>query len=106
MRVTSLDMVVSAVTLLAIAVMVPMPWLLSASRDAEGHGQRLGPLHCAPVATVSEQWPASITALWLASFPAPVKPARECPILVPSAHSAVSQHQEPAAWHPMRYGDE
>ncbi|PHI30079.1 hypothetical protein [Budvicia aquatica] len=84
MRVTSLDMVVSAVTLLAIAVMIPMPWLLSASRDA---GK---PLRCAPVATVSELRPASITALWLASFPAPVKPARDCPILVPSAHQGVS----------------
>ncbi|PHI30878.1 hypothetical protein [Budvicia aquatica] len=105
MKVTCLDMVVSIVTLLAIAVMVPMPWL-SSSRDAEGYGQRLGPLHCAPVATVSELRPASITALWLASFPAPVKPARDCSILVPSAHPAVSQHQEPVLWHQMRYDDE
>ncbi|PHI30177.1 hypothetical protein [Budvicia aquatica] len=90
MRVTSLDIVVSAVTLLAIAVMVPMPWL-SSSRDAEGHGQRLGPLRCAPVSVLSEPPPASITALWLASFPAPVKPARDCPILALSAHPEVSQ---------------
>ncbi|WP_438358092.1 hypothetical protein [Budvicia aquatica] len=43
-----------------------------------------------PVSVLSEPPPASITALWLASFPAPVKPARECPILVPSTHPAVS----------------
>ncbi|WP_029095886.1 hypothetical protein [Budvicia aquatica] len=99
MKVTGLDMVVSAVTLLAIAVMVPMPWL-SSSRDA---GK---PLRCAPVSVLSEPPPDPITALWLASFPAPIKPARDCSILVPSTHTAVSQHQEPAAWHPMRYGDE
>ncbi|VFS47126.1 hypothetical protein [Budvicia aquatica] len=99
MKVTSLDIVVSAVTLLAIAVMVPMPWLSSA-RDAGG------PLRCAPVSVLSEPPPASITALWLASFPAPVKPARDCPIPVLTAHPAVSQQQEPVLWHQMRYDDE
>ncbi|WP_261868433.1 hypothetical protein [Budvicia aquatica] len=41
MKVTGLDIVVSIVTLLAIAVMVPMPWL-SFSRDAGG------PHRCTP----------------------------------------------------------
>ncbi|PHI30957.1 hypothetical protein [Budvicia aquatica] len=104
MRVTGLDIAVSAVTLLAIAVMIPMPWLLSSFRDADA--QRHSPLRCAPVSVLSEPPPASITALWLASFPAPVKPARDCPILIPSAHPAVSQHQDPVSWHPMRYDDE
>ncbi len=42
MRVTGLDIVVSAVTLLAIAVMIPMPWLLSPFREAGGHVQCRG----------------------------------------------------------------
>ncbi|VFS49153.1 hypothetical protein [Budvicia aquatica] len=33
MRVTGLDIVMSVVTLLAIAVMIPMPWLLSSSQE-------------------------------------------------------------------------
>lgn len=59
-----------------------------------------------PVSALSEPPPDSITTLWLASFPAPVKPARDCLILIPSAHPAVSQHQEPVSWHQTRYDDE
>ncbi|WP_261867806.1 hypothetical protein [Budvicia aquatica] len=101
MKVTGLDIMGSVVTLLAIAVMIPMPWLLSSSRDADG------PLRCAPVSVLSEPPSDSITALWLASFPAPVKTAREtCPRRPSASITAKRTRDEPVSWHQIRYDDE
>ncbi len=69
MKVAGLDIMVSVVTLLAIAVMIPMPWLLSFSLDAGGT------LGCAPVSALSEPPAVSISVL----FPATVKLPETCP---------------------------
>lgn len=68
MRLTRLDIVVDIFILLAIALMIPMPWLLSFGQVTGSHHQ--GTLYCASIAELREPppEPTSITTLWRASL--------------------------------------
>lgn len=93
MRVTGLDMMVSVFTLLAIAVMVPMPWLLSSSSYAWEREPQPKMDYCIP-SPASELkappfGPMSLTALWLT--PAPAASHQDCRHSVPDEAAFVGQ---------------
>lgn len=106
MRVTGLDILVSTVTLLAIAVMIPMPWLLSAAQEASS--QPFGGLYCPPITALSkpppQSEPAAITALCLVSIS--VKPAQDCPSPAPgmTPWSGGQYHHNTHPQHINRHG--